>query len=169
MRGGEHMDEQRTQTASEADQRIPLLLIARELWQKLGLIVMFAVTAAACGTPAAARIDGFTAMMYDMARNVVRPLRSSCETEDPLSLILKNESITLSPPIRACRNNSRRRYAPVEPKPDAPRSVSSSSSTSSSSTTGTFWITSWAMRSPRSMWMGSESSRLTATTFSSPR
>lgn len=47
------MDEQRTQTASEADQRIPLLLIARELWQKLGLIVMFAVTAAACGFIAA--------------------------------------------------------------------------------------------------------------------
>lgn len=47
------MDEQKIQTAPAADQRVPLLLIARELWHKLGLIVMFVVTVAACGFIAA--------------------------------------------------------------------------------------------------------------------
>lgn len=47
------MDEQKIQTASVDDQRIPLLLIARELWHKLGLIVMFVITVAACGFIAA--------------------------------------------------------------------------------------------------------------------
>lgn len=47
------MDEQKIQTALAADQRVPLLLIARELWHKLGLIVMFVVTVAACGFIAA--------------------------------------------------------------------------------------------------------------------
>ena len=53
MRGGDYMDEQKIQTAPAADQRVPLLLIARELWHKLGLIVMFVVTVAACGFIAA--------------------------------------------------------------------------------------------------------------------
>lgn len=47
------MDEQKIQMAPAADQRVPLLLIARELWHKLGLIVMFVVTVAACGFIAA--------------------------------------------------------------------------------------------------------------------
>lgn len=46
------MDEQKTQTSAQPE-HIPLLLIARELWRKLGLILMFAATAAACGYIAA--------------------------------------------------------------------------------------------------------------------
>ena len=42
------MDEQKTQTSAQPE-HIPLLLIARELWRKLGLILMFAATVAACG------------------------------------------------------------------------------------------------------------------------
>ena len=41
------MDEQKTQTSAQPES-VPLLLIARELWRKLGLILMFAATAAAC-------------------------------------------------------------------------------------------------------------------------
>lgn len=44
------MDEQKTQTSA---QPMPLLLIAREWWRKLGLILMFAATLAACGYIAA--------------------------------------------------------------------------------------------------------------------
>ena len=40
------MDEQKTQTSAQPE-HIPLLLIARELWRKLGLILMFAATVAA--------------------------------------------------------------------------------------------------------------------------
>ena len=47
------MDEQKTQTSAQPE-HIPLLLIARELWRKLGLILMFAATVAACGYIAAA-------------------------------------------------------------------------------------------------------------------
>lgn len=46
------MDEQKTQTSAQPE-HIPLLLIARELWRKLGLILMFAATVAACGYIAA--------------------------------------------------------------------------------------------------------------------
>ena len=46
------MDEQKTQTSAQPES-VPLLLIARELWRKLGLILMFAATAAACGYIAA--------------------------------------------------------------------------------------------------------------------
>ena len=46
------MDEQKTQTSAQPE-HIPLLLIARELWRKLGLILMFAATIAACGYIAA--------------------------------------------------------------------------------------------------------------------
>ena len=45
------MDEQKTQTSAQPES-VPLLLIARELWRKLGLILMFAATAAACGKKA---------------------------------------------------------------------------------------------------------------------
>ena len=58
---------------------------------------------------------------------------------------------------------------PLEPKPPVPRSVSSSSSTSTSSTAGTRWITSCAMRSPRSIWIVRSGSRFTAMILSSPR
>lgn len=47
------MDEQNTHTSAPAEQQVPLLLIARELWRKLGLILMFAATIAACGYIAA--------------------------------------------------------------------------------------------------------------------
>lgn len=46
------MDEQKTQTSAQPES-VPLLLIVRELWRKLGLILMFAATAAACGYIAA--------------------------------------------------------------------------------------------------------------------
>ena len=46
------MDEQKTQTSAQPE-HIPLLLIARELWRKLGMILMFAATVAACGYIAA--------------------------------------------------------------------------------------------------------------------
>ena len=46
------MDEQKTQTSAQPE-HIPLLLITRELWRKLGLILMFAATVAACGYIAA--------------------------------------------------------------------------------------------------------------------
>ena len=46
------MDEQKTQTSAQPES-VPLLLIARELWRKLGLILMFAATIAACGYIAA--------------------------------------------------------------------------------------------------------------------
>lgn len=39
------MDEQKTQTSAQPE-HIPLLLIARELWRKVGLILMFAAAAA---------------------------------------------------------------------------------------------------------------------------
>ena len=47
------MDEQKTQTSAQPGQHVPLLLIARELWRRLGLILMFAATIAACGYIAA--------------------------------------------------------------------------------------------------------------------
>ena len=51
-----------------------------------------AVSAALNGIPAASIIAGFTAMMYAMARNVVRPPITSLETALPRSDILKNLS-----------------------------------------------------------------------------
>ena len=51
-----------------------------------------AVSAALNGIPAASIIAGFTAMMYAMARNVVRPPMTSLETVLPRSDILKNLS-----------------------------------------------------------------------------
>ena len=53
----------------------------------------------------------------------------------------------------ACRAHVR--HTPVEPKPNVSRSVVSSSSTSCHSTCSTRWITSCAMRSPRSTVIGS--------------
>lgn len=47
------MDEQKTHTPVQSEQQVPLLLIARELWRKLGLILMFAATIAACSYIAA--------------------------------------------------------------------------------------------------------------------
>ena len=42
------------------------------------------------------------------------------------------------------------RYRPVDPKPPSPRSLSASSCTSTNAAVSTRWITSWAIRSPRS-------------------
>lgn len=58
-----------------------------------------AVKPALNGIPAASIIAGFTAMMYDMARNVVKPPMISVETVLPLSEILKNLSTQNHPPI----------------------------------------------------------------------
>ena len=52
-----------------------------------------AVTAAASGMPAAERMLGLTTMMYAMARNVVRPARTSVAEFEPRSDSLKNVSI----------------------------------------------------------------------------
>ena len=52
-----------------------------------------AVTAAALGMPAALRMLGLTTMMYAMARNVVRPARTSVAELVPRSESLKNVSI----------------------------------------------------------------------------
>src|SRR3954464_8810399 len=60
-------------------------------------------------------------------------------------------------------------WTPVEPKPKVSRPVVSSTSTSFQSTTSTCWITSCAMRSPRSTTNGTDGSVLSNSTLSSPR
>ena len=59
-----------------------------------------AVSAALNGMPAACIIAGFTAMMYDMAKNVVRPPMISVGTVLPRAEILKNLSTLDQPPSR---------------------------------------------------------------------
>ena len=54
-----------------------------------------AVIAAFKGIPACTKIAGLTAIIYAIAKNVVRPALHSCETEEPLSLALKNVSISI--------------------------------------------------------------------------
>lgn len=58
-----------------------------------------AVSAASNGMPATTIIDGLTAMMYAMARKVVRPPRTSCPTVLPRSLTLKNAAILSMLPL----------------------------------------------------------------------
>ena len=58
---------------------------------------------------------------------------------------------------------------PLEPKPPFPRSVSSSEETTFQTTCSTFWMTSWAMRSPGFTWKTLSGSRLISATLSSPR
>ncbi len=95
--------------------------------------------------------------------------------KDPGRAHLRNEAFDSSlshpiPPRKAlARGPSANQLTPLEPKPPSPRSVSSSCSTSRRYTWGTRWMTSWAMRSPLEMTMGSWASRLMAQTLSSPR
>lgn len=66
------------------------------------------VTSSALSIPACARIAGFTASMYDIAKNVASPASASRPTLEFLSPILKNLSIkSMFPSFRHCLSSER--------------------------------------------------------------
>ena len=69
--------------------------------------------------------------------------------EDPVDLMtLTREDFETGQRYYVLYRYNRLVCAPEDPNPPTPRSVSSSESTSMRLTRGTFWMTSWAMRSP---------------------
>src|SRR5262245_17498011 len=62
-----------------------------------------AVMAAPLSMPASARIEGFTARMYDIAANVVSPATSSRELVELFSRSLNQRSNTARIAVRRCR------------------------------------------------------------------